>query len=100
MEQLPKCLDGPNHAGNHIRQVQHAPDLGLDAIPSAGGKFTQQLAIKTCVNSQTLGDGKRSSLQISGNAERRKRTSLWTLCFFVYILRTATNLCKTFFEGP
>jgi hypothetical protein len=58
MEQLSKRLDGPNHAGNHIRQVQHAPDFGLDAIPSAGGKFAQQLAIKTCVNSQTLGDGK------------------------------------------
>ena len=58
MEQLPKRLDGRNHAGHDIRQVQHAPDFGLDAIPSAGGKFVQELAIETCVNSQTFGDGK------------------------------------------
>ena len=58
MEQLSKRLDGPNHAGNHIHSPQHALNFGLDAHPGAGGKFAQQLAIKTCVNSQTLGDGK------------------------------------------
>jgi hypothetical protein len=58
MEQLPKRLDGRSHAGHDIRQVQHAPDFGLDAIPSAGGKFVQELAMETCVNSQAFGDGK------------------------------------------
>ncbi len=58
MEQLSKRLDGRNHAGNHIHSPQHALNFGLDAHPGAGGKFAQQLAIKTCVNSQTLGDGK------------------------------------------
>ena len=58
MEQLSKRLDGPNHAGNHIHSPQHALNFGLDAIPSAGGKFAQELAIETCVNSQTFGDGK------------------------------------------
>ena len=57
-KKLSKRLDGRNHAGHDILSMQHAPDFGLDAIPSAGGKFAQQLAIETCVNSQTLGDGK------------------------------------------
>ena len=32
MEQLPKRLDGRNHAGHDIRQVQHAPDFGLEQL--------------------------------------------------------------------
>ena len=32
MEQLPKRLDGRNQAGHDIRQVQHAPDFGLEQL--------------------------------------------------------------------
>jgi hypothetical protein len=29
---LPKRLDGRNQAGHDIRQVQHAPDFGLEQL--------------------------------------------------------------------
>jgi len=57
MEQLSKSLDCRNHAGNDILSFEHAPDFGLDARPSAGGKFTKQLPVEACVDSQSLGDG-------------------------------------------
>ena len=51
-------LDRRNHAGHHILAPSSVNRFGLDARPGTGGEFAQQLAIETCVNSQTLGDGK------------------------------------------
>ena len=58
MQQSSVRLDRGNHAGNDIFSIQHALDFGLNARPSAGGKFAQQLPVETCVHSQSLGDGK------------------------------------------
>ena len=83
MEQLPKRLDGRNHAGHDIRQVQHALDFGLDAIPNAGGKYAQELAIETCVNSQTFGDGKNhlsvrnGKTNICGDVDACHKRAFW-----------------------
>lgn len=60
MEQLPKRLDGRNHAGHDTRQVQYAPVFGLDAIPVAGGKFAQEFAINYVVTIDHEGQPKRT----------------------------------------
>ncbi len=58
MQKGSKSLDCRKHAGYYILSFEHAPDFGLDASPSARGKFAQELPIETCVNSQTLGNCK------------------------------------------
>ena len=57
MQKGSEGLDCGNHAGNDIFSIEHALGFGLDARPSAGGKFAQQLSVETRMDSQSLGDG-------------------------------------------
>ena len=57
LNQLTECLDCRNHARHDIRQVQHALNFRLDALPSTGGKFAQKLPVETSMHSQAFGDG-------------------------------------------
>ena len=57
MEQLAESLDRRDHAGHDILSAQQALDFRLDALPGATREFAQELAIESCVNSQSLGDG-------------------------------------------
>ncbi len=57
VDQLAERLNRRNHSWNDIVSIQHAPDFVLDACPSAGGKFAQQLPVETRMDSQAFGDG-------------------------------------------
>jgi hypothetical protein len=50
-------LDRPDHARYYILTTEQADCFGLQARPSAGGKFAQQLSVEASVYSQSLGDG-------------------------------------------
>ncbi len=56
VEQIAVRLDGGGHAGPDVVATQQAADLGLKARPGAGRQLTQQLAIKTGMQAETLGD--------------------------------------------
>lgn len=47
MHEFAVGLDTGNHAGNHILAPQQALRFDLDAGPCAGTELTQQLAVKT-----------------------------------------------------
>ena len=57
MQELAVSLNRPDHAGHDIVASQQPSGFRLQARPGTGRKFTQQLAIEPCVNSQTFGDG-------------------------------------------
>ena len=54
---LQQELDCRNHTRYYILSFEHALNFGLDARPSARGKFAQQLPVETRMDSQAFGDG-------------------------------------------
>lgn len=50
-------LDRPDYARHHVMPTEQALDFGREARPDTNAEFSQQLPVKTGVQSQTLRDG-------------------------------------------